>query len=338
MGQELADDGLMRALEHDPHPHAITEVKVTGLRQTVPANRRLPLSKVELLPWRAQVALGKWAYRGHDIVHRLDLRLPPASTCEILTVQDLAPLRFPDEGQMPRSTARAIQRAAAVVCPSHFSADEVRREYSRQDVDVIPHGLDPAFLTPRQLSQNERDRLGLPQRWVIHSGGATLRKNLQGLAEAWPTVRSRYPDVSLVLCGPADSRRMALFGHMPEVRLLGKVPRTTLIALVGSAAAVVVPSLYEGYGLPALEAMASGVPLVATAAASLPEVAGPGAILVDANPAALAEGLCRALGGVNPDEVRRAQEAAQMCTWGSAAEAYKDVYSRVAAQRLARAA
>jgi glycosyltransferase involved in cell wall biosynthesis len=271
-----------------------------------------------------------WLYRDYKLVHRLDLRLPPAAAPEILTIRDLAPLRFPDEGTLPRSAARSISRASAIVSPSRFSADELEREFGRDDVHVIRDGIDEAFLDARPLTTDERIRLGLPERWVLHTGGASIRKNLAGLAAAWPRVVANCPGVELVMCGPADARRNAFFDDLPAVRLLGKVERTLLVQLMASATAVVVPSIYEGYGLPAQEAMAAGVPVVATAAASLPEVTGPGAILVDNDPEALAVGIQQALDGVAPELLLQARDEARSRTWAASARAYQEVYAAAA--------
>jgi glycosyltransferase involved in cell wall biosynthesis len=329
MGQELAEAGLVDSLVRDPSPYEIRDFRVTSPRAAIDAELRFPISRIQRAPWWTQLAIGKLVYREYSLVHRLDLRLPPASVPEVITIHDLAPLRFPDEGRLPPYVARAVARAEAVVCPSAFSANEVRREYGPSRIFTVPYGLDPMFLTPVKLSAHERARLDLPDRWVIHSGGATLRKNLGALAEAWPLVRERHPTVGLVLCGPDDPRRTALFDRIGSARALGKVPRAQLVSLVASAAAVVVPSTYEGYGLPALEAMAAGVPLVAAAAASLPEVAGPGAILVDPEPWSLADGICRALEGVPPEDLRRSQEVARSRTWATAAKAFKEIYGHV---------
>jgi glycosyltransferase involved in cell wall biosynthesis len=333
MGQELADSGLITALGSGGSGGWVTDLALSNRSARRIGTQRIPLAKLQRIPWQAQIAVGRWVYRGHDLVHRLDLGLPPAAVTEVLTIQDLAPLRFDDEGELPRFTARAVHRAAAVICPSRFSADEVRREYGREDVEVIPHGVDPAVLNARRLTDDERATLGLPTRWIIHAGGATTRKNLRCLAGAWPVVQQRHPELSLLLCGPSDRRRTALFEQLPGARLMGKVPRERLISLIASSAAVVVPSTYEGFGLPALEAMAVGVPLVACAAGSLPEVTGHGAILVDPEPAALAAGLLRALDGVSPALLDQNSNLARARTWDDAAKAYQAVYARVSNER-----
>jgi glycosyltransferase involved in cell wall biosynthesis len=97
------------------------------------------------------------------------------------------------------------------------------------------------------------------------------------------------------MCGPPDARRDALFNGRDRVRVLGKVPRKILLGLMSSASVVVVPSVYEGFGLPALEGMACGTPVVAAAASALPEVCGNAALLAEPTAQGLAAALCRVL-------------------------------------------
>ena len=170
--------------------------------------------------------------------------------------------------------------------------------------------------------------MGIRSPFVLHAGGCTERKNLAGLAEAWPLVRSARPDAMLVLVGPQDERRDRLFAPLAGTVRLGRVDDPTVQGLMAAAAAVVVPSTYEGFGLPALEAMAAGVPVVAAARSSLPEVCADAAYLVEPDGPGLAEGLVGALAG-GPDTesmIGRGRRRAGMFTWEASAAAHAEVW------------
>ena len=330
MGQQIADSSLIAAL-HDAPGVDVRPYPVGSMRTRLDVRRRLPLGPLDRAPYAVKRLAGTVSYP-RTLVHRFDCRLPPAPR-EIVTVHDLAPLRFPDEGLWPRDVGPSLRRALAVVCPSQFSADEVHAEYGLSNVHVVPNGLDPAFLDPSPLAPARLEKFGLPSRYVLHTGGATARKNLAALASAWPAVRSAFPDVVLAMSGPSDSRRNSLFESLPGVRLLGKLPRPTLVGLMAAAAAVVVPSRYEGYGLPAAEAMACGVPVVATSCASLPEVVGEHGCLIDPNADGLADGLCSALNGVDQQVLTEGRAVARARTWQASAARYAQIYREVMGER-----
>ena len=334
LGQQMADSQLLAALTDVPGLD-VRPLAIASMRSALPADRRLPLRAVQLAPWRVKRALGRVTYPNH-LVHRLDCRLPPAP-CEVVTVHDLAPLRFADEGTFPRHVGESLKRALAVACPSEFSAAELRAEYGLDMVHVIPNGLDPAFFTAKPLSTLQKEQLSLPERYVLHTGGATTRKNLAALAAAWPGVRAAHPHVGLALCGPDDRRRSELFDTLPGTRRLGKVSRSTLVSVMAGAAALVVPSRYEGFGLPALEAMACGVPVVAARCASLPEVVGRHGLLVEPDADGLADGMLRALRGPDPAALSAARSAARIRTWAASAAQYSALYRQADnARRVSR--
>jgi glycosyltransferase involved in cell wall biosynthesis len=141
-------------------------------------------------------------------------------------------------------------------------------------------------------------------------------------------LRGQIADVQLVLAGPVDARRTQLFANESGVLLLGHLDRETLLGLMTSATAVVVPSLYEGFGFPAVEAMASRTAVVATREGSLPEICGDAALLCDADPEALAHSLGEVLqdNQLRTALVEAGRPRARMFTWESAAEGYLAVY------------
>jgi glycosyltransferase involved in cell wall biosynthesis len=273
-------------------------------------------------------ALGRYLYRGQDLVHRFDLRLPPAPGTEVLTVHDVVPWRFDDEGVAPSDSAPSARRAAVVVCPSRFSADEVGAVLGVERVVVIHNGVDARFFTATPLSERGLADLGVRLPFVVHAGGSTRRKNLDGLAEAWPLVRAALPETGLVLMGPPDERRDRLFASLPGTVRVGRVDDETATGLLAAAAAVVVPSRYEGFGLPALEGMAAGVPVVAARRASLPEVCGDAAYLVEPDGPGLAEGIVAALTDDRSTavQVTKGRERAAGFTWEASAAAHAELW------------
>lgn len=324
MGQQVFEQALRLALAEVAHGWEVRWLTVSALRGT--GTRRLPLRLGET-PARAM--LGRVGYGRADVVHRLDLRLPPAGPGrpEVLTVHDCAPWRYPDEGCVPRHARADVARARLVTAPSAFAASEVAALLGRDDAVVVPNGVDPSLLAVRP-DPALAARLGLPARFVLHAGGASQRKNLPALAAAWRDVHDQWPTHVLALCGPSDARRDAAFAGVPGVRMLGRLPRAELLALMATAEAVVVPSLYEGFGLPVLEAMAVGTPVVAAASGALPEASGDAAVLVPGTADGLREGLTRLLGdaALVADLVAAGRTRAAAATWEAAARTYLDLY------------
>ncbi len=304
-----------------------------SLRSPLPGDRRLPSWVLSQAPTGVRRAVGAVLYGRADVVHRMGLSLPPARVPEIVTVHDTVAWRFPDEGTPEPFAAAEVHRARAVVSVSRFAADDVAERLGLDHVHAIPNGVDPRFFDAAPLDPGTLATLGVTGRYVLHAGGSTQRKNLEGLAAAWPAVRSAHPDVTLVLSGPPSQRRDRLFGALPGAVRVGRVPDELVPGLVAGAAAVVVPSLYEGFGLPALEAMAAGVPLVAANRSSLPEVCGDAATLVEPDGPAIADGLVHALSGSSQvaAAVARGRERASGFTWDASAAAHAAVWRSVLA-------
>ncbi|HEY3079662.1 MAG TPA: glycosyltransferase family 1 protein [Chloroflexota bacterium] len=200
---------------------------------------------------------------------------------------------------------------------------------------VIPLGASGRF---RPVQHGEARavaaRYGLEGPFVLYVGAYQARKNILALIEAFTTVRRARPDLRLALAGPSPWAYPALGERIERlgeeaVRVLGYVADPDLPALYSAASVYVLPSLYEGFGIPVLEAMACGTPVVCSTASSLPEVAGDAALLVDPHdPGAIAEAIRRVV--TDPDLAddlrRRGLARAGGFTWARTAAEYAALY------------
>jgi len=329
MGQQVYERELADRAAAELGPDwSVDRIVVRTLRSPLTGTVRVPSRLLIGASPAVRRLAGRFLYPGQGIVHRMDLRLPPARSPEVLTVHDVVSLRFPDEGRMPSDAASSARRAAVVVCPSQFSADEVASQLGVVAPVAIHNGVSERFFGAAPLTAAALGAHGIRSPFVLHAGGCTQRKNLAGLADAWPLVRSARPDAMLVLVGPQDERRDRLFGPLAGAVRLGRVDGPTVRGLMAAAAAVVVPSTYEGFGLPALEAMAAGAPVVAAARSSLPEVCADAAYLVEPDGPGVAEGLVAALAGGAETEsmIGRGLRRAKTFTWEASAAAHARVW------------
>jgi glycosyltransferase involved in cell wall biosynthesis len=261
------------------------------------------------------------------LVHGLDVDLPlrPGAPT-VTTVQDLSVFDVPWAFSRRKAIAerlifrRAVRRADAVVASSSFTAERVKARLGR-DAVVIPLAPSSDMAPPSHDDvEAVRRRYDLPPRFVLHVGTIEPRKDVHGAAAA-----CREAGIPLVLVGAVRPDRTVPDG----ARALGFVPRHELPAMYGAATVVAYCSRYEGFGLPPVEAMACGAPVVATRVASLPEVLADGAVLVRPGDTNELASVLRDL--VADDERRRELAAAghrraATMSWTATARATADVY------------
>lgn len=310
----------------------IRELVVRSLRSNLPGDRRVPHRWLTTSSPAVRAAAGRLLYPRHDVCHRMSLDLPPSTHHDVVTVHDMVAWRFPDEAPAVPSAAYELRRAAAVITVSNFSADDAVEVLGIPRPEVVPNGVDPRFFDATPTPEPALVELGIRSPYVLCAGGATLRKNLAALASAWPTIFQSRPDLSLVLTGPPDPRRSRLFSPLTGTVLTGRLPEYLMPGLVAAARCLVVPSIYEGFGLPALEGMAARTPVVAARASSLPEVVADGGVLVEPDAAGLADGILHAVGG-GPDvasTVIKGRRRAADFTWERSARAHAQVWQRAA--------
>nr|NLI51568.1 glycosyltransferase family 4 protein [Propionibacterium sp.] len=314
------------------HDWRVERIVARSLRSPLPGNRRLPMGYLAGAGPGARAAVGRLLYPRGAVVHRMNLELPPAPAADVITLHDVVAWKFDDESPPVPAAAEEARRAAAVICVSRFSAEEAVNLLGISEPHVVHNGVHERFFDAAPLPPAALSRLGITGPYVLTAGGASRRKNLEGLAVAWPKIRSSRPDLTLVLSGPEHPRRTALFKDLPGVRLVGRVADDLVPGLIAAASAVVVPSLYEGFGLPALEGMAAGVPVVAADTSSLPEVVGDGGVLVEPTPDALAAGTLWATSGDAEVAalVARGRARASEFTWERSAEGHARVWASLA--------
>jgi glycosyltransferase involved in cell wall biosynthesis len=260
---------------------------------------------------------------GAGVVHYpLTIALPRVASPSVVTLHDLQHLDLP--AMFPRSERafrRAVwhpglRRAERVIVISDFvrgRAEELLR-LDPHRLRVIPLGLDRERLRP---GGERGDYLLYPARRWPH-------KNHERLFEAFALLRRARPGLRLVLTGGGD------FSDVPEgVDARGHLPWDDVVELLRHAAALVFPSLYEGFGLPPLEAMACGCPVACSNAAALPEVVGDAARLFDPrDPRSIADAVLDVL--ASPEEwAERGLERAQAFSWDATARATDEVYAEL---------
>lgn len=269
------------------------------------------------------------------LFHAPTIAVPRGIRCRlVVTVPDLTPLHFPRRG-LEKLYFRwvlgpVVRRARRVLVYSGHTAEDVARNLGvpRERIDVTPLGVEADLGRARPADEIARvgAALGLAPGYVLCLANPKPHKNVAVLLEAWRRAR---PEADLALvCAQADWLREALAG-LERVHRLEHVPEGDLATLYQGASALVIPSLYEGFGLPAAEAMAAGTPVIAARAASLPEVVGEDALLFEPRSAEeLAAALTRLLGdaGLREDLARRGRERARRWTWEETARLHLRAY------------
>ncbi|MGI9034375.1 MAG: glycosyltransferase family 4 protein [Acidimicrobiales bacterium] len=289
-----------------------------------------------------------------DVHHSPHYTMPErASLPRVVTVHDLTLIEHPGWHQ-PAKVAlfrRAIKVAAtsadAIVAVSTATAERLQSLVApRVPVHVVPHGVDHARFRPvdaddadgQVLDRAALRRVGANPPYVAFVGTLEPRKDVPTLVRAFDRLAPARPELTLVLAGGrgwgtrAVEAAVAAAVHGDRVRLAGYVSEEQKAALLRNAAAVAYPSLQEGFGLPALEAMACGTPLVTTTGSAMAEVTGDAALLVPPGDADALAGALEAALAAGPDIAHRRRlgfEVAGRYTWERSAASHVEVYRSV---------
>jgi glycosyltransferase involved in cell wall biosynthesis len=287
------------------------------------------------------------------LVHEPHYVLPPLVRCRsVVTIHDCIHLMFPQylPGKLAHVYAKgsmwcAARKANRILTVSEASKRDILRFFDvrPEKVAVIYNAIDERFLAPADPEQMDlvKQRYQLNHPFVLYVGNIKPHKNIERLINAFGRVRARgcEDDLKLVIIGDEISKypalRQTVHRHKLDkyVRFLGFQPMETLAAFYRLARAFVFPSRYEGFGLPPLEAMACGTPVVTSNVSSLPEVAGGAALLVDPHDAdAIAEGICLAVSDhtLRADLIRRGHERARSFSWAQSVKKIHEIYLQVA--------
>lgn len=304
-----------------------------------------PRPDIEQLRFPATVAHRLWRLTGRplptrliagcDLVHATNFVLPPTRLPGVVTVHDLSFHRddvFPGGERLRKLVPWSLERAAAVLVPTAAVGGELEERHSvpADKITVTHEGVSPVFFGATPLSEIVLGRMGIPGRFVLAVGTIEPRKNLVRLLEAWRSARSELPGWRLVLAGPRGWGPE--LPETPDVMPIGYVADETLPGLVAAADVFCYPSLYEGFGLPPLEAMAAGTACIAGRNPAAEEVLGEAAMIVDPHST---EAIAEALALLASDEALRRRHAllgkswAARFTWEAAASSTFEAYRRV---------
>ncbi len=287
-----------------------------------------------------------------DVFHAPGYTMPLMTTTpSVVTIHDVIAMKYPEFcSRMNRLHYRLVlpptaAKAARIITTTGYTRDDIVDTLGvpEDKIDVIPLGVHESFVPIEDGSAlaSVRRRYGLPPEFVLFVGNLEPKKNIGRIIEAFNTLRkSRSIPHALAVVGRKEwlfkdlKRMVRLLGLERHVFFLGNVPLSDLVLLYNAADVFIFPSLYEGFGIPPLEAMACGTPVVTSNRSSLPEVVGDAAVTVDPlSTGEIAQALHAVLTG---DELRRTLRErglnrAKLFSWESTARKTMEVYGKVIA-------
>ena len=302
------------------------------------------------IPWEQLIAPALLRASGADIFHGVHSVVPLSCPVpSVVTIHDLAFIRFPqtfrayNRAYLDFATRMSARRAARILVVSEHTKREVvgMLGVPAERVIVTPNAARDHFRPPVSAALNAfRARHHLPERFVLYVGTLEPRKNLTTLLDAYAEVSRRFPDVPLLVGGgkgwlyDAIFERLDTLGLRDKVTFVGYLDEDELPFWYAAATVFVFPSIYEGFGMPPLEAMACGTPVVTSNTSSLPEVVGDAGLMVDPHSAdALADALTRVLNDreLHADLAERGLRRATTFTWRTTAERTLRAYQEAGA-------
>jgi glycosyltransferase involved in cell wall biosynthesis len=330
----------------------------TGL----PANFRVAPWRLTDRDWNDNFAFPAFLGKLRADLHHIPLNRVPLLMRRpyVVTIHDMSRHVFPEHSGLAQQISvwksrRGLMRAESVMTVSAATRRDIENMLGvpHSHIKLIYNAIDDGFLRASRAGRDQRKRLleryGVNYPYLLYAGNIRPQKNIPRLIEAFTVLRSelanhpQYSGIRLLIIGGDVSQQPAVrlaanrSGSAGFVRFFGFVPQETLLAFYESAEAFVFPSLYEGFGLPPLEAMAAGTPVLASNASSLPEVVGEAALLI--NPENVFE-IARGMKEILVDQDRRAALIAlgfqnlQRFSWDQTAHAVLETYREAVSRRI----
>lgn len=315
------------------------------------------------LPTARRVMQGHFYWKGRtrsdflDLFHTAYYPIPRLSVPVVLTVHDLRWINFPETYRTARLQflryviPNSLKRATRIITVSEHTRQEILENFdidpSRIDVAYNPVGAEFGVIEDPKILAHARATLKLPERFILYVGSLEPRKNLARLLQAYGRIRDRNEsDLALVILGRPHFGYQDLIRNVAprfagDVLFTGYVPDEVLPAVYNLAQALAFPSLHEGFGIPVIEAMACGLPVLTSQISALPEVAGGAAYLVDPYDVnSIADGLVRVLHDteLRAQLVQRGFYRIEQFTPAKTAEAIFSAYCRAAYVELRQSA
>jgi glycosyltransferase involved in cell wall biosynthesis len=286
---------------------------------------------------------------GADLLHVPHYTLPLGlRRRSVVTIHDLVHVTFPQYFTRAQRTyahvvlRHAVRDAGAVITGSQWAKADIvgRFRADERRIHVIYHGIQSHFkkIENRAKLQDFRDRFDLRRPFVLYVGNVKPHKNIPGLLRAFQQVLSTQKELDVVFAGESlyENKELSALvdrlGIRTRVRDLGRLPTDALVCAYNSAEVLALPSLYEGFGFTAVEAMACGTPAVVSNRGSLPEVVGDAALVVDpSKPGALESGLLSLLTdrGLRKSLIANGRENIKRFSWDLSAKETLKVYESV---------
>jgi len=286
-----------------------------------------------------------------EVTHFFNYIIPPfVHGKKVVTIHDMVikaypeTVRFRTKQVLNTGMKKSMRRADVIITDSEFSKSEIIKYFPKykDKIEVVYCGVNTEKFHPvgdESVIEEVKNSLGINGEYFLYLGTIEPRKNLERLVEAYGILSKKDENVpKLVMAGGKGWLNSAIYQKVTELGLEDRViftkyiPDEALCPLINGATAFVFPSVYEGFGMPPLEAMACGVPVVSSGEASLPEVVGDCAVIVDAySPESISEGMYRIWTdkALREDLKKRGPQRAAEFSWGKFSEKLHDIYKAV---------